>query len=389
MGVFLYNKAGLERSPGAFLLFLQSLSPKLPAAASNARKPTIQSPNNRRRLSFNMAKKKHKRRRGCAHFLFCWLLILLGLGGGAFYAWRVLGSYEYNPINEDNLAVSAVSQQYADKVTNIALFGVDSRSGEGSRSDAMMILSVDSKRGCIKLSSLMRDAYVAVDGHGQTKLCHAYAYGGPELAVKTINQNFQMDIREYATVNFTQMADIVDAVGGVELEVSEGEMEEANKALWEYCVLNDLIWDDYKFIAPGLQTLNGPQAVAYGRIRKGSTGGDGARTGRQQEILEKMLQKALDMSALKYPALAARLMPLVETSMSAADLLDLAAQVLSHGRPQIQRATFPCEGDWSDKTTSSGLSVVAYDDALAVDRLHKFIYDDISIEDQKAAENQP
>ncbi len=336
-----------------------------------------------------MAKKKRKHRRGCAHFLFCWLLILLGLGGGAFYAWRVLGSYEYNPINEDNLAVSAVSQQYADKVTNIALFGVDSRSGEGSRSDAMMILSVDSKRGCIKLSSLMRDAYVAVDGHGQTKLCHAYAYGGPELAVKTINQNFQMDIREYATVNFTQMADIVDAVGGVELEVSEGEMEEANKALWEYCVLNDLIWDDYKFIAPGLQTLNGPQAVAYGRIRKGSTGGDGARTGRQQEILEKMLQKALDMSALKYPALAARLMPLVETSMSAADLLDLAAQVLSHGRPQIQRATFPCEGDWSDKTTSSGLSVVAYDDALAVDRLHKFIYDDISIEDQKAAENQP
>ena len=172
-----------------------------------------------------MAKKKRKRRRGCAHFLFCWLLILLGLGGGAFYAWRVLGSYEYNPINEDNLAVSAASQQYADKVTNIALFGVDSRAGEGSRSDAMMILSVDSKRGCIKLSSLMRDAYVAVDGHGQTKLCHAYAYGGPELAVKTINQNFQMDIREYATVNFTQMADIVDAVGGVELEVSEGEME--------------------------------------------------------------------------------------------------------------------------------------------------------------------
>lgn len=336
-----------------------------------------------------MAKKKRKRRRGCAHFLFCWLLILLGLGGGAFYAWRVLGSYEYNPINEDNLAVSAASQQYADKVTNIALFGVDSRAGEGSRSDAMMILSVDSKRGCIKLSSLMRDAYVAVDGHGQTKLCHAYAYGGPELAVKTINQNFQMDIREYATVNFTQMADIVDAVGGVELEVSEGEMEEANKALWEYCVLNDLIWDDYKFTTPGLQTLNGPQAVAYGRIRKGSTGGDGARTGRQQEILEKMLQKALDMSALKYPALAARLMPLVETSMSAADLLGLAAQVLSHGRPQIQRATFPCEGDWSDKTTSSGLSVVAYDDALAVDRLHKFIYDDISIEDQKAAENQP
>lgn len=330
--------------------------------------------------------KKKKRRGHRGRVLFCWLLILLGLSGIGYYGWKVLFSYDYNPLDEGNLGITQPPQPVSDKITNIALFGVDARAGEGSRSDAMMILSVDPKRGKIKLSSLMRDAYVAIDGHGNTKLCHAYAYGGPELAIKTINQNFQMDIKDYATVNFSQMADIVDAIGGVELEVTEGEVKEANKALWEYCIFNDLIWDDYKFTQAGLQTLNGPQAVAYGRIRKGSTGGDEARTDRQQQILEKMMEKVMNMSAVKYPALAAKLMPMVESSMSSTEMLGLGTQVLKGGRPQIERATFPCAGDWNPKTTSSGLSVVAYDDALAVDRLHKFVFEDISIEDQKAAE---
>lgn len=330
--------------------------------------------------------KRVRRRRHRFRTFFCWVLILLGLCGIGYYAYRVLGAYDYNPIDEGNLGVTQPPQQQEERITNIALFGVDARAGEGSRSDAMIILSVDPKRGKVKMSSLMRDAYVSIEDHGMTKLCHAYAYGGPELAIKTINQNFQMDITEYATVNFNQMADIVDAIGGVDLEVTEEELKEANKTLWEYCIYNDLIWDDYKFTEAGLQTLNGPQAVAYGRIRKGKTGGDEARTSRQQEILEKMMQKVMDMSVLKYPGLAAQLMPMMESSLSSTELLGLATQVLSHGRPQIQRATFPCAGDWSPKTTSGGLSVVAYDDAVAVDRLHKFIYDDISIEDQKAAE---
>lgn len=335
-----------------------------------------------------MAKRRRRRRRHPFRTLFCWLLLLMGLGGIGFYAYRVLGSYDYNPIEDDDttLGIEQTDQQLSEEITNIALFGVDSRAGESSRSDAMIILSVDPKRGKVKMSSLMRDAYVSIDDHGMTKLCHAYAYGGPELAIKTINQNFQMDIRDYATVNFNQMANIIDAIGGVELDVTEGEMEEANKALWEYCVFNDLIWDDYKFTKPGVQNLNGPQAVAYGRVRKGGTGGDEARTGRQQEVLEAMMNKVLDMSALKYPALAAKLMPMLETSLSAKELLSLATQVLSHGRPTIERATFPCEGEWENKKTSSGLAVVAYSDALAVARLHKFIYDDISIEEQQAQE---
>lgn len=329
-------------------------------------------------------KKRHRRHRG--RVLFCWLLILLGLGGVGFYFWRMMNSYDYNPLDESDLGIVQTQQPVSDKITNIALFGVDSRAGENSRSDAMIILSVDPKRGKVKMSSLMRDAYVEIEDHGMTKLCHAYAYGGPELAIKTINQNFQMDISEYATVNFNQMADIIDAIGGVDLEVTEAEMDEANDALWEYCVFNDLIWDDYKFTEPGLQTLNGPQAVAYGRIRKGATGGDAARTSRQQEILEKMMEKVMDMSIVKYPSLAAKLLPMVETSLSSKEILSLATQVLSGGKPDIERATFPCEGEWSEKRTSSGLSVVAYEDALAVKRLHAFIYDDLSIEEQKAQE---
>ena len=98
------------------------------------------------------------------------------------------------------------------------------------------------------------------------------------------------------------------------------------------------------------------------------------------------MEKGMDMSIVKYPSLAAKLLPMVETSLSSKEILSLATQVLSGGKPDIERATFPCEGEWSEKRTSSGLSVVAYEDALAVKRLHAFIYDDLSIEEQKAQE---
>ena len=109
-------------------------------------------------------KKRHRRHRG--RVLFCWLLILLGLGGVGFYFWRMMNSYDYNPLDDSDLGIVQTQQPVSDKITNIALFGVDSRAGENSRSDAMIILSVDPKRGKVKMSSLMRDAYVEIEDHG-------------------------------------------------------------------------------------------------------------------------------------------------------------------------------------------------------------------------------
>lgn len=126
-----------------------------------------------------------------------------------------------------------VSDDGSSDIVNIALFGVDQRNNqEQVRSDSVMILSVDKKHNKIKIISLMRDTYVEIEGYGKTKLTHAYYYGGPQLAVKTINQNFGTNITEFATVNFQQMAAIIDAVGGVEIDISEAERKNANGSIF-------------------------------------------------------------------------------------------------------------------------------------------------------------
>ena len=118
------------------------------------------------------------------------------------------------------------------KITNIALFGLDARENEDvGRSDALMILTIDQRHGKLKITSILRDSEVNIDGYGSDKITHAYAYGGPELAIKTLNQNYNLDIEDYVTVNFIQMAEIVDAFGGVEINVTDDEMTEINNNL--------------------------------------------------------------------------------------------------------------------------------------------------------------
>ena len=168
-------------------------------------------------------------------------------------------------------------------VKNIAMFGVDSRDGENEgRSDAIMVLSIDSRTHTLKMASFMRDSNVYIDGYGYDKLTHAYAYGGPELAVRTLNQNFQLDITDYITVNFYDMTEIVEAFGGVELELTGEEMLEVNRNLWnlsreaedvgaeapikdsDYFTdvngTHNMVDGEY---AGGKFLLNGAQAVAY------------------------------------------------------------------------------------------------------------------------------
>src|SRR5699024_2502334 len=127
----------------------------------------------------------------------------------------------FNPTSTDTLGIdqevdeelSAIRDVRNGKIRNILLLGVDSFDGRG-RSDAIMILTIDQTRRQIRLSSLMRDSYVRIDGHGMDKLNHAYAFGGVRLALKTINANFRMNLKEFAVVNFSQLPKMVDAVGG-------------------------------------------------------------------------------------------------------------------------------------------------------------------------------
>ncbi|MCJ7690843.1 MAG: LCP family protein [Clostridiaceae bacterium] len=138
---------------------------------------------------------------------------------------------------DDNLGIKPKKTQIKEatnEVTNIALFGVDRRDkNEPARSDSIMILSIDEKNKKIKMSSIMRDTYVKIKGHGETKINHAYAYGGPELAIRTLNENFDMNIRDYATVDFFSLEKIIDAVGGVNIDVKDNEVSLINSYMNE------------------------------------------------------------------------------------------------------------------------------------------------------------
>lgn len=260
------------------------------------------------------------------------------------------------------------------KVTNIALFGVDRRDkNEPARSDSIMILSIDEKNKKIKISSIMRDTYVKVKGHGETKINHAYAYGGPELAIRTLNENFDLNIRDYATVDFFNLEKIIDAIGGVTVDVKKNEVNLINKYMSETATIENKSIS--RISNSGSQTLNGMQSVAYTRIRY-TAGGDFVRTERQRTILSGMFAKIQSLGATEFPSVVSKLLPLTETSMNNLDIVKLGSKVFSSNIGTLDQERFPKEDYCHDKTIDGVWYLVA-DMKATVDQLHKYIYEDI------------
>lgn len=335
-----------------------------------------------------------KKRSGCGIFL---ILILALIIAGCVYILSIfkelnvvdfatddadLGITSSETVPDDapssvpaDTAPQKPAPEQSDEIINIALFGVDQREGETAfRSDAIMILTVDKADGQLKLSSVMRDTLVPIEGYGDQKITKAYYFGGPELAVKTLNQNFGLEIREFATVNFQQMAAIIDAVGGVEIDLTEAERKNANQSIEEQSRVAGLPPDYIE--SAGLQTLNGTQAVAYARIRYVGNA-DFERTSRQREVLRKIFDKALRMNPLQYPEFARKFLPTVETSLDISDILSMADIMLK--KPTLEDVRFPTNAD----LIGDGMIMVGGESCLNVDlttmrdKLHGFIYDDI------------
>lgn len=253
-------------------------------------------------------------------------------------------------------------------IVNIALFGVDTRdySDNSGRSDSIMVVSVDKKAGEIKLSSLLRDSRVSIEGHGKDKLAHAYAYGKAPLAIKTINQNFNLDVREYMTMNFEQMADVIDILGGVDLTITENERVATNGIMASTPGVTS------PFIASsGTVHLDGQQATCYARIRKLDS--DSQRAGRQQVLMETLFDKVMNMNPLAYPSFIKQVLPLIETSLSYGDILGLTP-ILLKGKPQMITTTVPNDEDNAKGGMINGIWYYQYDLQKASQRLHSFIY---------------
>ncbi|KXL53943.1 putative transcriptional regulator YwtF [Anaerotignum neopropionicum] len=269
-------------------------------------------------------------------------------------------------IDENSLSVNEELSMYANQgITNIALFGIDTEDGENKgRSDAIMIASVNGKTGKIKLISIARDTYVDVPERGKTKINHAYAYGGAALAIQTINENFDLNIKDYVTVNFDSLADVIEELGGIDLEVTAAERQQ----------INNYLLKGEKLQETGMVHLTGPQAVSYSRIRKIDS--DVMRGERQRKVLECLFQKALDINPLLYPSYVKKFAPMVETSLSNEEILKLASVGLKSGLT-LEQAGLPNDNIDSYGQTISGVWYYVYDIDQAADMVESFIYHDI------------
>ena len=304
------------------------------------------------------------------------LAIVLAAAAGVFiYIKAALGQMARVELPQTNPELGITSEAAAraenSQVTNIALFGVDSRNDDDvGRSDALMILSIDRKHGKIKLTSIARDTYVSVDGYGQTKINHAYAYGGPELAIKTINENFSLDVKDFVTVNFSQLAEIIDYVGGVTINVTEEERVVANKYVDN---LNKLgIPTDY-ITETGDIRLTGGQAVAYARNRE--TGSDTARTSRQREILSAMFDEVKKLNITQYPGLVSMILSESKTSLSDESILEIGTWAVASGASMVQES-LPNDQCGASGQMIDGVWYFVYDLNNAANILHQFIYEE-------------
>ena len=315
--------------------------------------------------------KKRKKTGKIKRILISFLLIFMFLIGVlclyVAYLLNQVDQTDWDTTDED-LGIDTTVWKNED-VIKIALFGVDSRQEKNEgRSDAIMIASFDAEHHKVKIVSIMRDSEVAVSGHGKTKINHAYAYGGAELAIKTLNQNFDLNIKDYITVNFYQLADVVDAIGGLEIEITEAERKYMNLYIKEAA---EAVGSKYVTVKKsGLQLLTGEQVVAYARIRAVGNS-DFRRTERQREIIEKVFEKVMASSALRYPTILNSILPMIETSMSNSDILGIASRVVMFGKPTFEQARFPLDGEYY---SSNGRLVYNLDEAS--EKIRSFFYED-------------
>ncbi|TQQ83976.1 LytR family transcriptional regulator [Peptacetobacter hominis] len=263
-------------------------------------------------------------------------------------------------------------------VTNILLLGSDAREGENdSRTDAMMIFTIDTVHNSLKLTSLARDAYVDIPGHGKTKLTHAYFYGGVELLTETIEDNFGIDIHNYALVDFESFMYIIDAVGGVSVEVKDSELDELNKFIPETYKWYKGDKTEMQLVEnSGYQVLNGYQALSFARIRKNDSAFE--RDRRQRDVMQAMLTGIKSMSWFEYPKLMNAVLPYLKTNMKSTQIVSLGISVVRMGNLDIKQFEFPITDSPHSIEGIYGNAgwVIQFDDE-SVKILQDFIFEDI------------
>ena len=315
-------------------------------------------------MSSNKKKKKRRHGCGCLSVLLCLVVICVGV----FAALRLVPLPAMRAVDAEELKTNGA---LPDDWLNIMLLGADS--GAYARSDTMMIASIHRSTGEIKLTSIMRDTYVPIEGHGKNKINTATHFGGVDLALKTVNQSFGMNVSKYAMVDFSAFAYIVEALGGVDVPVSEAEMQSVNQLMQDMRVLYpeiELAKNDLTTYGDSVH-LDGMQALAYARIRKLDS--DYNRTSRQRTLIKAIAARFASPSGLMaigdvYRAARAH----VETNLTTAEVVLLGAKAFTAGF-DFKELRLPVDGTYSAQRID-GQDCLVPDLAANEKKLFDFIY---------------
>ena len=268
-------------------------------------------------MSRHSEEKKNKKGLKTFGIIVLVLLIILAIivGGTFAFVHSKLSKMQQVNLNEDDLNVSAQAEQQLAEYRNIAIFGVDSRDDsydKGNRSDCIIIASINNKTKEVKLISVYRDTYVQIEGHGLDKITHAYSYGEAPLAIKTLNTNLDLNIKEFATVNFDVVKETVDYIGGISMPITSEEVGHIPG-----------------ITKPGTYTLTGEQALAYSRIRYAS-GGDYKRTERMRDVLTAVANKVKTLNISQLNGFVDTILPKVYTNITSADIFSMMPSIASY-----------------------------------------------------------
>lgn len=305
-------------------------------------------------------KKKKKKSVGFKILMVVLALLIFAVAAALSYGFSIVNKMESVDLEKDDLGITSKEdlKKYAkaDDIKNIALFGIDSEDGTG-RSDAIMIATIDSAHNKLKITSVMRDSFVNIPEHGMDKINHAYAFGGPALAIKTLNENFGLNIDEFASVNFDSLPTLVEAFGGVEITLNDAE------AVYVSGIGSG-----------GTYTLNGEQALSYSRIRK--VGNDYERTERQRTVLTALFKKGLSMPKTSYPSMVNTIAPVLTTSLNTSDILSLATKVVTMGNGNLLQDRFPRDEDIIPNDSTDGIYYMKFDIPSVRQKMQDYIFDD-------------
>ncbi|MCM1174452.1 MAG: LCP family protein [Blautia sp.] len=319
---------------------------------------------------------KKKRRRIILFIVEIFALVILA---GALWVVQQGSKSGKVELNEEKIIVNEDVKEREETTMkgyrNIALFGVDSTTGalsKGTRSDTIMIASINQDTGECKLVSVYRDTYLNLSNDSYNKCNSAYAKGGPEMAISMLNMNLDLNITDFVTVGFAGLTDTIDALGGVYIDVGNAEISHLNN--YQLCIADDLKRSYTPVTSPGYQLLDGLQATGYCRVRF-IAGGDFTRAEHQRMVLSAVADQAKKASPAALAQIANNVFSEVYTSLDLEEIVELLADVGNY--TITETAGFPRdENRTTGKLGTKGDCVIPVNLEENVKWLHQFLFND-------------